>query len=111
MTYCFRCRTCGARYEGRTPGTAGELDAACRYCAGPIVRDYRAEAVGIGSGVRVSRDQFGGLEARAAAFLPTPDDFKGPGDPDGMKGLRSWRDEHEPTKGDVIGNMLPKTQF
>lgn len=109
MTYCFRCLACDYRLE--TSVRLPEPTHSHPTFDARMVRDYRAEGVGIGAGVRISRDEFGGLEARAAAFLPTPDDFKGPGDEDGMKGLRAWRDEHEPTKGDVIGNMLPKTQF
>jgi len=60
----------------------------------PMRRDYGAEGVGLGSGVKVSRD---GLVAdQAALFLPSNKDYAGPGDPDGNKGMRKWRDSHGP---------------
>lgn len=57
-------------------------------------RDYGAEGVGLGSGVKVSRD--GTVRDSAALFLPDNRDFAGPGDPDGNKGMREWREEHTP---------------
>jgi hypothetical protein len=84
--YCFRCRSCGTRWQG---------DFAGQHCTSPdVVRDYRAESVGIGSGVRVSRD--GTKLDQARMVLPTERDFKGPGDPDGTKGMREWHDRFEP---------------
>lgn len=62
-----------------------------------MLRDYKAEGVGIGSGVRVSRD--GLVSDQARLFLPTNDDFKGPGDPDGTKGMAQWRESHAPRPG------------
>lgn len=59
-----------------------------------MVRDYRAEAVGIGEGVRVSRT--GTNIEQARLVLPNNGDFAGPGDPDGTKGMREWHDTHEP---------------
>lgn len=59
-----------------------------------MVRDWKAEGVGVGSGVRVSRD--GTLRDQARLFLPDNDEFKGPGDPDGTKGMREWRETHSP---------------
>lgn len=88
MTYCFRCAN-GHRFELSTRDPAG-----CYECGEPLARDYRAEAVGVGSGVRVSRD--GTLRDQARLFLPTNDEFKGPGDPDGTKGMRAWHDRFEP---------------
>lgn len=93
-TYCFKCRTCGAQFTGLTPGDAGELNLPCASCGGPIARDYKAEGVGIGAGVRVSRD--GTASEMRDLFLPTNDDLKGPGDPDGTKGMREWRENHQP---------------
>lgn len=63
----------------------------------PFRRDYRAEAVGIGSGVRVSKS--GTNREYAQKFLPTAADYAGPDDPDGSKGLRQWADEHQPKTG------------
>jgi hypothetical protein len=63
----------------------------------PMGRDYQREAVGIGSGVRVSRD---GTESDInKLFLPGNDEFVGPGDPDGTKGMREWHDTHQPKEG------------
>lgn len=102
-TYCYRCKDCGATLTG----TDRALNDGAVHCETPIVRDYRAEGVQLGAGTRPSREM--SLEERARLFLPTTDDFKGPDDPDGTKGLRAWRDEHEPTTVDPIGNSLPKS--
>lgn len=51
--YVFRCRACDARWEN-SRARLGVHPA--NGCTTPdIIRDYRAEAVGIGSGVRASR--------------------------------------------------------
>lgn len=60
-------------------------------------RDWKAEGVGVGSGVRVSRD--GTLLDQAHLFLPDNNEFKGPGDPDGTKGMRAWHERHAPAEG------------
>lgn len=95
--FCFKCRACGNR------GAFGYYPTEPVYCGGhsgpmtdfPMVRDYRAEAVGINTGnLRALREH--GLAERLAKTLPTNVDFAGPGDPDGKKGMRAWRDEHEP---------------
>lgn len=90
MTYCFICTACGTRQEAQSR-TLGNY--VC-YCGGTWRRDYRAEAVGIGSGVKVSRD--GTKLDQARLFLPDNSDFKGPGDPDGTKGMRDWHESFEP---------------
>jgi len=63
-------------------------------CGQPARRDYVGEGVGIGQGVRVSRD--GTMLDQAKVFLPSPKEFSGEGDPDGQKGLRKFYDEHRP---------------
>jgi hypothetical protein len=102
MTFCFKCPTCDLRVEmgRREPAPVCHVD---------MVRDYRAEGVQVSAAALVSRQT--PLAEKAAKFLPQPSDFAGPDDPDGMRGLRPWRDVHQPTKGDVIGDMLPKTVF
>lgn len=91
-TYCFACRECGERFS-LPVNDAGETTCpACGKCC--IARDYRAEAVGVGSGVRVSRD--GTVQDQARLMLPTNNDFRGPGDPDGTKGMRAWHDRFQP---------------
>jgi len=48
MTYCFMCPECGAKYTSTARDHAG----ICIECKIGLARDYRAEAVGVGSGVR-----------------------------------------------------------
>lgn len=87
-TYCYKCPECGNTYEARQ--YAGVI---C-VCGEECNRDYRAESVGIGTGVRVSRT--GTNLDQARLFLPGNEEFKGPGDPDGKKGAREWLDTHQP---------------
>lgn len=61
-----------------------------------MVRDYRAENVGIAVQQLKDERSAGGREGYDRMFLPSNDDFKGPGDPDGTSGMRAWRDQHEP---------------
>jgi len=99
MTFCFKCKTCGERWDSTQQ--LGHL------CPGSpdVVRDYRAEMVGVGTGVRVSRD---GTESEIAAlFLPDNDEFAGPGDPDGTKGMRKWHETHQPKEGAGDRSMVP----
>jgi len=105
MTYCFKCPNCGAKYE------SSYRTAYCTECGDgevvifEMVRDYRAELVGVGTGVRVSRD---GTESEIAAlFLPDNDEFVGPGDPDGTKGMRKWHETHQPKEGAGDRSMVP----
>lgn len=93
MTYCYRCNACSRTVETNST----KYTPVCAVCHYEMNRDYRAEAVGIGSGVRVSRT--GTAADQAALFLPTNKDFAGPGDPDGKKGMREWRDSHVPKSG------------
>lgn len=90
MRFCFKCLRCGLRWE-----QTDRFADFCWQCGSfEVHRDYKAEGVGIGPGVRVSRD--GTMLDQARLFLPDNDDFKGPGDPDGTKGARKWLDEHQP---------------
>lgn len=96
-TYCYLCPVCGEREAHQSDGPEKVCCASCMLKTGlwyDMHRDYRAEMVGIGSGVRVSRD--GTSRDQAALFLPSNEDFKGPGDPDGSKGARRWLDDHAP---------------
>ncbi len=89
LRFCFKCRDCGAKFELYSREVPG-----CYECGGDLVRDYHAEMVGVGSGVRASRD--GTLRDQAKLFLPDNSEFKGPGDPDGKKGARQWLETHRP---------------
>ena len=97
-TFMFYCSVDGQRLPVEAP--VGDAPAApwCILHHQPLKRDYRGEAIGVGQGVRVSRASGieGGGQNDWRDFLPSTDDFKGPSDPDGTKGLRKWRDEHKP---------------
>jgi hypothetical protein len=93
-TFCYKCKSCGTRFNGTTPGTAGEMDLPCVVCGGAITRDYKAEGVGVN--VAMLRDTRDGTSAYDRVFLPDNKDFAGPKDPDGTKGMREWRDTHQP---------------
>ena len=68
-------------------------------------RDYRAEGVGIGRGVRVSRD--GTDHDLGELFLPGNDEFMNADDPDGTKGLRGWHETHQPKDGAGDRSLVP----
>ena len=91
MTYCFKCTGCGARVER----TSRDIPLHDCPSEGHVIRDYLAENVGIGEGVRESRREHTNSGYRDL-FLPTADDYKSPDDPDGQKGLREWADTHGP---------------
>lgn len=95
-TYCFVCRICGLLAESRSNSLAGTECPDCGIAAWK--RDYRAENVGIGAGVRASR------MVDAADILPSAADFASPDDPDGTKGLRQWNNDFAPAPG----NKNPK---
>lgn len=91
MTYCYRCTTCGDRFERSFTVTG--------HCNGldDVVRDYRAENAGVSGMVQLKRERdMGGREAYRDQFLPTAKDYESPSDPDGSKGIRKWNDEHTP---------------
>lgn len=105
--YCFKCPTCGYRVEQRhrepAPSHGPHLLGKDYYST--MVRDYGAEGVGIGSGVKVSRD--GTAHEMGRLFLPGNDEYAGPGDPDGTKGMRKWHAEHRPMSGDGDRALVP----
>jgi len=70
-------------------------------------RDYQIEGVGLGSGVKVSRN--GTDHERAKLFLPDNDEYAGPGDPDGTIGMRNWMDTHQPQVPGGDFSMVPGT--
>jgi hypothetical protein len=98
-TYAFLCPACGEQYWAHVSsarlGPPQEV-----FCQGAhketvaMRRDYATENVGVGSGVRVSRD--GTNKDIDRLFMPDNKDFAGPGDPDGYKGMRNWRETHLP---------------
>ena len=96
--FCFICDYCGHRVETAVrqpePTCTHELSQLCADTELVMRRDWATEGVGVGQGVRVSRD--GTLSDQAHLFLPTNDEFKGPGDPDGTRGMRAWHEHHEP---------------
>lgn len=93
VTYCYKCPQCSFMLE-RSNRDPYDPDP-CPACgSGTLRRDYRAESVGVGSGVRVSRT--GTNLEQARLFLPDNREFAGPGDPDGKKGAREWLDTHQP---------------
>jgi len=91
-TYCFRCRNCGAVTTASTQSMGQYV---C-YCGSSWVRDYRAENVGVAVQMLKDEREAGGRAGYDNLFLPNNDDFKGKGDPDGTKGMRNWRETHQP---------------
>lgn len=107
-TYCYRCPLCNRKME-----TFSHVAPACDALdhAQVMVRDWKRENVGVAV-VNLKAERERGDIART--LLPTKQDFAGPGDPDGEKGLRAWRDEHAPSRGnktDIIGNELAKKVY
>lgn len=105
--YCFRCTNCDVRWCG---------DFAGQHCesGGPVVRDYRAEAVGLSGIVELRRvREVGGSSAVRDLFLPTAEEYKSPEDPDGSKGIRQWNDEHDPKAGNKrpLRPVVPRKVF
>lgn len=100
--YSFACSQCAATETVRC--TYDEFDAlAPPVCShGPMQRDYRSDRVGLGIAELKRERESGDLLART--FMPHADDFAGPTDPDGSKGLRKWKEEHAPAEG----NKKPK---
>jgi hypothetical protein len=92
--FCHRCIDCGFRFE-----TFERENEFCRTCGSfSIARDWRSEGVGVAV-ANLKADRERGGEADKRLFLPHNDDFKGPDDPDGTKGMREWRDNHQPKAG------------
>jgi hypothetical protein len=65
---------------------------------GTLRRDWKAEGVGIGPGVRESNVELTASGYRDL-FLPTEADLSSADDPDGVKGMQEWMEEHEPKAG------------
>lgn len=108
--YCWRCRTCGA---STTSNTNTEPPAHnCEAGEPRVRRDYAAEGVGIGSGVRESRVEMTRSGYRDL-FLPTAEDMATQDDPSGQKGLREWAETHAPKEDNKhpIWPVMEKTQF
>lgn len=88
MVYCFRCKVCGATNEQNTREQPN-----C-HCGEVMVRDYKTELN--------SQTHFIPLHMSArntsnkSDFLPSPKDFEKPGDSDGSKGMKEWKDTHKP---------------
>lgn len=94
MAYCFKCPQCGYWLETPIRDPAPTCASDAHDLEYTMRRDYRAEGVGLGSGIKVSRD--GTVLDQARLFLPDNDEFAGPGDPDGTKGAREWLESHQP---------------
>lgn len=94
--YAYRCKECGAQQE--LSGPIGQPTPA-PTCHGSMGRDYRAEASQpLVVGLKLEREA-NGTRGYQDLFLPGNKDFAGPGDPEGKKGMREWRDKHEPKPG------------
>jgi len=104
VTYCYRCPKCGRQSEAYSR----DEDLVCGPClvnsgrdeaeTSVVVylnRDYQAESVGIAM-AQLKREREHSKEEYMAKFLPSNKDFAGPNDPDGKKGMRQWREEHNP---------------
>jgi len=89
-TYVFRCPECSTSYEVASRSVPG-----CYTCGAELKRDYRAEAVGIAIG-QLKAEREHSKEERMATMLPTNEGLAGPGDPDGTKGIRKWREQFSP---------------
>lgn len=98
--YCYKCPRCGSYTEV----SGGAAAVVCANDQEFMRRDYRAEAVGIGTGVRVSRE--GTDRERAELFLPSNRDLAGPGDPDGKKGAAEWLERFEPATSKTKNPLL-----
>jgi len=94
--YVFRCLNCGAPFESKNINT--QQPVFC--CAYPMLkRDYRAEGVGFAV-AKLARQRKDATDTEMRdLFLPTADEFIGPDDPDGSKGIEKWNDEHVPAEG------------
>jgi predicted RNA-binding Zn-ribbon protein involved in translation (DUF1610 family) len=96
MEFCYVCTSCGATGASLSNEKVG---AACPVCPeGTLRRDWKAEGVGIGPGVRESNQELSASGYREL-FLPSEDDLSSADDPTGVKGMKEWMDEHEPREG------------
>lgn len=109
--YTYLCPACGESTEVLRPMAVGPPDEVlCVMHEGgekvAMARDYQADSPRLGnvSELRNAREA-GGLANQAKLFLPDNDEFAGPGDPDGTKGMREWRETHRPKT--ESGNKKP----
>ncbi len=95
-TYVWKCPECVGRettHEQDVPPVHQHAERTV------LLRDYRAELVGVSIGpLKLEREQ-GGSTVIRDKFLPTAADYAGPNDPDGSKGIREWNDTHDPKNG------------
>lgn len=97
--YCFICPACGATYEATASLRVGPTAPYCIAHAEVVeaIRDYRAEQVGVSGLLDMKHErEMGSSNNAARLFLPTNEDFAGPKDPEGKKGMRAWRERHRP---------------
>ena len=94
--YLFYCDDgCGV-YQVEAPIQAGPGEQFCT-CGKPLHRNYASENAGFKGLWDMKKEREAGGKSNAAKlFLPTNDDFADEGDPDGKKGVREWREAHQP---------------
>jgi len=91
--FLFKCRLCPTRSE--TTNREADIECSNGHTPSPMVRNWRGESVGVSVGnLRNERNE--GKDGLKRMFLPHNDDFKGPGDPDGTRGMAEWRETHQP---------------
>lgn len=84
--YLYRCKTCGSQ---EAVVVTIHQDRPNPTCHGDMARDYKAEGISF-------RPPHPSEEVDPSLFLPMAKDFAHEDDPDGMKGLREWRERHKP---------------
>jgi hypothetical protein len=94
--YCFKCRTCGQRWQ------TGDPDHLCSHP--DMARDYQSEGVApLTAGLKRMRDRgLDGLSAQKELrdlMLPTAEEMATPQDPTGQKGIRAWAERQVPKEG------------
>lgn len=104
--YCYRCTNCGATITLHLRDLV-----MCGECHEPaMVRDYRAENVGMTGLVQLKKEREGG-SARDTRdlFLPTAEELATPEDPSGQKALQDWNERHAPAEGNKTP-LRPETE-
>lgn len=106
--YSYLCPGCGASAALNRPISEGPpVEVFCEQHTNPVSmkRDYRSDVPVFGNRVEMARErEAGGASAMRDLFLPTNDDYKGPADPDGNKGMKQWREEHSPRESNKRPN-------
>lgn len=103
-TYCFKCPECGntttlAVRDREAPECFHIQPGAWRpEDAHPVlmVRDYRAENVGVHTLQLKKEREAGGVSAIRDLMLPTAAEMATPEDPNGQKALQDWNERHVP---------------